>query len=377
MKTVLLVPNAFKGAASAHEAAAAMASGFEQSRLDCKCIKLPIADGGDGSLPIIAAYLNAEIRSESVLGPSGSELKASWGWAAESGTAIIELAEASGIRHQSAEDLNPWINTTFGTGQLIDIALRHGAKKIVLAVGGSATVDGGVGILEALGVHFYHEEDKLSKINAQQLEKITRIDVPKSLRSIDFEILCDVENPLLGTQGAAHVFGPQKGASSEDVHLLEEGLHHLAKVIEEQTGVSVGGMKYAGASGGVSGSLHALLGAKLVSGAEKILQWSGFKNHLVDADYVVTGEGRIDEQTTYGKAPGLIASHAHTQGKYVIGLAGSIADEVLSLPNFDILLSINQGTTDLQEAISNTRQNLEKTCMQVGNLIHLGMTPNP
>lgn len=371
MKELLICPNAFKGALSAGEAATAIRRGLERSGISWSFVELPIADGGDGSLFVLSSYLKTEIRHGVVNDPLGRPAKAAYGWNAKKDVAIVELAEASGLAQLKGQTPNPMRATSFGTGELLDEVIRLGAKRIYLAVGGSATVDGAVGILNALGVRFYAGDERFEP-NPESLQRITSFDaadVILRLEDVELLVLCDVENPLLGPEGAATVFGPQKGAGEDEVNLLESGLAHWSRIIKKQTTLETGNIKHGGAAGGIAGVLYGVLNAKLLAGGEKILELAGFHKALDSCDLVITGEGRIDQQTGFGKGPGLVAKKAKERGKFVMGLSGSVGVEDIAVPYFDVVLPICNGPVSFGEAISNTSQNLERTAFQIGRLI--------
>lgn len=371
---ILVSPNSFKGTLSARKSAAAICAGLKKSELNCECIELPIADGGDGSLVVAANYLDAEIRRAKVKDPSGRKIRASFGWNEEQKSAIVELAEASGLQLLNNHPLHPMSATTFGTGQLIQEALQLGAKKVYLMLGGSATIDGAIGILDALGVVFKSRDGiVISNPLPTDLYLISEIDtseVDDKLNGTEIIVLCDVKNVLLGNQGAAAVFGPQKGANDEEVETLEKGLSHFADVIEQTFGVDVKSVKHGGSAGGVAAVLHGVLGAKLVDGARQILNWAGFDQVLQTADIVITAEGQIDKQTNYGKGPGLVVKKAKEAGKITVGLSGSVKTNDMHFKNFDLVLPIVNAPENLSIAFANTSKNLRRTAFQLGQFLH-------
>lgn len=371
---ILISPNSFKNSLSAVKCAAAICAGFKESDLPCECTELPIADGGDGTLEVVARYLNAQVEQVRVRDPFGRIVTAKYGWNASEKIGLIELAEASGLKLLGDDTHNPLSATTYGTGQLICEVLDRGAKKIFLTLGGSATVDGGIGVLSALGaIYKGHDENITADPLPSDLCLISGIDlrqVKERLKGAELIILCDVKNPLLGPEGAATVFGPQKGATPEGVQTLEKGLAHLADVIEHMHGVNVRSVQHGGSAGGVAAILYGLLDAKLVDGAEQILGWARFDEALKSADLVVTAEGQIDEQTDYGKGPGLVAKKAKEAGKVVIGLSGSVQAKDLRYKNFDMVLPITSHPGKLSIAFANTATNLKRTAFQLGQLLH-------
>ncbi|WP_421876989.1 glycerate kinase [Marinoscillum sp.] len=367
---VLICPNAFKESLSAEEAAEAIQRGLREASVSIETALVPIADGGDGSLGVIVRYLGAELYTRSVDGPLEQEVSASYGWHDEGKFAIIELAEASGIR--LIDELDPYNATTYGTGQLIQSALSRGATQIYLTIGGSASVDGALGILAALGVKFYDGNEPIQNPKPSDLQRIDRMDAGVVTEIVDqckITILCDVTNPLIGEKGAAAVFGPQKGCEERDVYWFNDALKNLADLVEESTGRHVHDVKHGGAAGGVAAILHGLLQAELIPGAEKILEWAGFDKELGTSDVLITGEGRIDQQTNYGKGPGLVARLGKEAGLKVIGLSGGVNAEVDPIEHFDVILPITNGPVTLEEAMKFTYQNLERTAFQLGKLL--------
>ncbi|MEQ8882592.1 MAG: glycerate kinase [Cyclobacteriaceae bacterium] len=365
---IIIAPNAFKGALSAEEAAQAIAKGIRKSGIKNEMVELPIADGGDGSLTVISKYLEAEIIASNVKGPDGKAVEANWGYNKSKNLAIIEMAEASGIRLLPKNELNPMVMSTYGTGQLIQEAVNLGARQIYLTVGGSATVDLGVGIMEALGARFYIGSELLNGIKPKDFKRITSIDLTalRELKSrVSVRILSDVNNPLLGKEGAAAVFGPQKGANEEMVEQLESVLDHLAGMLEELSGKSVRNLKGGGAAGGITAGLYLAMDAEILDGADQILNWAGFKEHLKSASLVITGEGKIDTQTNYGKGPGLIARLAKEADVKVIGLSGALDEDTSQIKNFDQLIAISDPNDPLEASMRKTADNLEKSVSQM------------
>ncbi|XOV91207.1 MAG: glycerate kinase [Bacteroidota bacterium] len=360
---VIIAPNAFKGSLSAAEAASAIRNGLLRVGLrEEDLIEIPIADGGDGSLDVLAKYLDLEIMRSKVNGPLWEEVAANWGFNRERKIAVIEMAEASGIKLLSKDELNPMLASSYGTGELIKEALSMGLKEIYLTVGGSATVDLGIGLMEALGIKFYAGRKEVKHVSPNDFLSIDSIDLsgyPQS-SGIKIRILSDVTNPLLGPQGAAVVFGPQKGADQETVRKLEERLAHVANLLEQTSGKSIREMVGGGAAGGVTAGLHAAMGAEVIDGAEQILSWAAFDKYLEEAALLITGEGKIDTQTNYGKGPGLVARKAKEKGIRVVGLSGILDDDISGIKNFDQLIRISDPNDSLEESMRKTAENLER-----------------
>ncbi len=369
---ILIAPNAFKNSLDAQSVAEAIALGLQQSKLDCQCQLFPVADGGDGTGSLIIKHLNGTFINTSVNDVLGRQITATFGLIDDGRTAVIEMADASGIRLLKTTELNPMLASTFGTGELIKAALDKGATKIILGMGGSATVDGGMGILNALGIEFLDKDGKaLEPIPAKLVDvaSINTNNLDKRIPGCEIIILCDVDNKLLGPEGAAAVFGPQKGATPIDVKYLDAILTRFAAITLQQTGRDITIIKHSGTAGGAAAGLYAFLNAKLVSGANHFLELTNFNATLQNADLVITGEGSIDEQTLQGKAPAAVAAAAKKKGIKVIGIAGKIpAERSQALSQyFDQLITINPKPVDLATALRNTRANLIKTAKEIGN----------
>jgi glycerate kinase len=373
---ILIAPNAFKNSLSAEDAAMAIKQGLETSRLDCTCVCFPIGDGGDGTAALIVKQCEGDVVHVMVHDPIGRKIKASYGLIDNGKTAVIEMANASGLRLLHPDELNPLAATSFGTGEQIMHALEMGVRKIIITMGGTATVDGGIGILRAMGVRF--SDDRGAEIKTPEaLSKLSEI----NLRSLDagllkseFVILCDVTNPLLGSQGAANVFGPQKGADKNGVIKLEASLSKFVDVTQQQTGKDLSRLPFGGTAGGAAAGLSAFLGAHLVNGIEYFLQLTDFEKALAGTDLLITGEGSIDEQTLQGKGPFGVASAAKIKSIPVIAVAGKVPVKISStLQNyFDVLIAIGSCPQDLQTAIKHTAEDLRRTATQLGNLLSSG-----
>ena len=378
---ILIAPNAFKNSLDAAKVAEAINNGLNQSKLFCTTTCFPVADGGDGTASLLIDYLGGQLIHTIVQDPLTREITSSFGWIEKDKTAIIELANASGLRLLKTDEYNPLVATTHGTGELIIEALNKGAAKIILCIGGSATVDGGTGILKALGINFLDEKgNELNNLPASLplLAEIDTTALDKRIANTEIIILCDVENPLLGLNGAAVIFGPQKGASSKDVQLLEAGLAKYRHVVLNKTGKDMAVIKHGGAAGGVAASLHTFLNARLVNGIDYFLEATEFEKELSKANVVITGEGCIDEQTLHGKGPFGVAKKAKEFSLPVIGITGRVPDVIDQAwqQYFDRLVSINENADDLEAAIKNTYTNLEKTAEQLGDLLSLSPVQN-
>lgn len=368
---ILIAPNAFKNSLAADEAATAILQGLWQSRLTFTGECFPVGDGGDGTGDLLIKKLGATRIEAPTHDPLGRPHNASFGLAGD--TAIIEMAGASGIRLLKREELNPLHALSTGTGDLMRAALDHGARHIILGMGGSATVDGGVGILTALGIRFSETPIGPSETPADASAAPTGIDssdLDPRLASTRITVLCDVDNPLLGPGGAATVFGPQKGATPEAVQQLEARLRHFAELIHKTTGKEIAHLPKGGTAGGAAAGLYGLLDAELVNGIDFFLQLTGFDKALEGAGLVITGEGSIDEQTLQGKAPYGVAVHAKKKGIPVIGLAGRLPQHNPKLAEyFDALFPINHALLHPALALKHTAANLTATARAIGNLL--------
>jgi glycerate 2-kinase len=383
---ILIAPNAFKHSLTAEAAAAAILKGLEESRLNFTAQCFPVGDGGDGTGDLLMSRLEAKTISAPARDPFGRERMTYYGLsasepaaaAAASGTAIIEMANASGLRLLAPQELAPLHAASWGTGDLIRDALEKGADRILVGMGGSATVDGGTGILSALGARFLDangQEITDLPIGLADLASIDLKGLDPKLKTVELTVLCDVDNPLLGPEGAANVFGPQKGASQKDVQQLEQALQRFEAIVRQQLGVALADLPKGGTAGGAAAGLHGVLKARLVDGIDYYLNVSGFGTALERAHWVITGEGSLDEQTLKGKGPFGVANAAKNKGLPVIGLAGRLPREKIpSLDSyFDVLLPINHEAAPLADALPHTAANLTATARAVGNLLSISL----
>lgn len=365
---IIIAPNAFKHSLDAASAAKAIEQGLRAADPSCTNECIPVGDGGDGTGSLLTNALNGDSVTATVQDPLGRPVTASYG-ITKGQTAIIEMAAASGIRLLKPEEYDPMRATSFGTGQLIADALNKGAKKIVLCVGGSATVDGGCGLLQALGVRFLDEQNELTNATPENFPRLARIDLSNihpAIRNCELAVLCDVSNPLLGTNGAARIFGPQKGATEKEVELLENGLQHFSERIEQATGRNIAGMPRGGAAGGVVAGLCGLLNGKAVNGIGYFLDEISFDQSLKNATHVLTGEGSIDLQTLDGKAPYGVALRAKERNIPVTAFAGQVPDNAkhnLSTV-FEQVIVITEKDTTLEQGLANTGKNLEQKAFE-------------
>ena len=367
---ILAAPNAFKGSLSAAQAAEAMRRGIHRALADADVRMIPVADGGDGLLQTLEIPLAAERIEQRVRGPLGDDTRATFLYSASRRLAIIEMATASGLALLPADHLDAMHASSEGVGQLISAALDLGAGQIVLGIGGSATTDGATGLATALGMRFLDEHNKPLRgegASLQHIRRIDRSDLDERLASVHLEVACDVENPLLGSEGAARVYAPQKGASRNDIEQLEKGLANLADVIEGQFGVDVRDMPGGGAAGGMGAGLKALFNAELKPGAELVLELLQVEAAIVNADLVLTGEGRLDYQTRFGKAPGAVAALAARHKVPCIAIAGMLDETAYTLTDagFAAVFSLCPGPVPLADAVEHAARYLALTTEQV------------
>jgi glycerate 2-kinase len=373
---ILIAPNAFKNALSASDVARFIHEGLEKSSLQFTSTIFPVGDGGDGTGRLLIEKTNASLISATVSDPLGRKINVSFGLSQDGSTAIIELADASGLRLLKPGELNPLHASTYGTGELMKIAMDKNVNRILLCIGGSATIDGGTGILRALGIRFLDNKgNELENLpeSLAQLETIDSSYLDHRIKETEIIICCDVKNTLLGDKGAAAVFGPQKGATPGDILKLENCLTRLRDVALRRTKKDMAALLHGGASGGVAAGLAVFLDARLVNGIDYFLDYTHFDKALQKADLVITGEGSIDEQTLQGKAPFGVAMGAKKKGIPVIGLAGKIpftTDATLQ-KYFDILLTINNEPVEMETALQHTPDNLVRTAKAIGDLLAL------
>lgn len=329
---IIVAPDKFKGSLTAEEAAAAIARGVRRVLPRAEILQVPVADGGEGTMRALVKAARGRVVRRKVVGPLGDTVTASFGILGEKKfprTAVIEMAEASGLHLVPPAKRNPLITTTYGTGQLIRAAIALGCKKIIVAIGGSATNDAGAGMAQALGWQLLDAQGNQIGFGGGALKNLSRIEPPKSQVSgfrppPSILVACDVQNPLYGKHGAAYVYAPQKGATPAMVRELDNGLRHFAKIVRRDLGKELAHFAGAGAAGGLGAGLVAFLNAKLQSGVELVLDTIRFDEILRGADLVITGEGKIDSQTAHGKTPWGVASAAKRHHIPVIAFGGSI-----------------------------------------------------
>jgi len=326
---IVIAPDSFKDSLSAAGVAAAIAEGLAQALPQAELVQCPMADGGEGTMEAILAACAGELRSLTVEGPLGSPVQARWGWLADSATAIIEMAEASGLQLVPVNQRDACTSSTYGTGQLIGAALDAGARRVILAIGGSATNDAGTGMLRALGLQLFGaDEQPLAKggLALAQLARLSLHGLDPRLAQVRFEVAADVDNPLCGPHGASHIFGPQKGASPAQVLQLDAALGHFAEHSAAVLGQDLRESPGAGAAGGMGFAAKAYLGATFRPGVEVVAELTGLEQAVIGADLVITGEGRFDAQTLRGKTPFGVARVAAAHQVPVLVIAGTLGE---------------------------------------------------
>lgn len=369
---ILIAPNAMKGSMTAPEFADAIGEGLLSADTTLELLKYPLADGGDGTAALLVEGLGGVFIPVEVHDPLGRMITARIGWLAESGCAIIEMAEASGLKLLDASELNPMLASSRGTGELMMEAVKRGAQKIILGIGGSATVDGGAGMLKALGCNLTDSSGNEVIEGGEGLTRLSEINIggvtPETFKC-EILIASDVKNPLLGENGAAAIYGPQKGATEKMVADLEIGLLNYVNVLEQCTQKELRDIVGGGAAGGIAVPLIGLFNAKMVSGAELIIDLLGVLKDLKNCNLVVTGEGCIDLQTCHGKGPAVIANAAHEAGIPVIAIGGSVKEEASWL--FDGIFSITDGPSPLDETMKNAFNLTKSLSFELGKLLKI------
>lgn len=372
---IIVAPGAFKNSLPASQVARAIESGLARSGLDAQVRITPIADGGNGTLDAFLAGGGKRIPM-TVEDPVGRPVEAAYGLLPDGETAVIEMALASGMELLEHWQLNPLIASTYGTGQLMKAAMEAGAKRIIVGMGGSATVDGGAGCLQALGVHLFDAYGEEIPRGGGSLNQIFLIDtqgLDPRWKEVEVLIASDVDNPTLGPQGAAAVFGPQKGATPEQIDTLEANLRHFFTVVWNQLGVDVRQVEGGGAAGAFSAGLMAFLNGRIVSGIDMILQYSGFASALEEANLVITGEGQMDSQTIHGKGPVGVARLAREHGVPTIAIVGglNVRDDVLHEAGIQAVLPIVTGPMTLEMAIEHAAELVERAAMRLGYILQI------
>ena len=375
MKKFVLAPDSFKESMTAKEVCVAMEKGIRKVFSDAEIVHVPMADGGEGTVESLVDATNGYKEYVEVQGPLPKQkVRAYYGILEDKKTAVIEMAQASGLMLVDPKVRNPLVTTTYGTGELIKAALNKGVSTIIIGIGGSATVDGGIGMAQALGVKFtdkYGNNIEPTGSNLAKIDKISMENLDKRVKKVNFIIASDVENILTGKKGAAAVFGPQKGATPDEVELLDKGLIHYAEIIRRDIGKNVEDIAGSGAAGGLGAGLIAFLDAKLQFGVEVVANTVELAEKISQADYVFTGEGGMDFQTKYGKTPFGVAQVAKKYQKPVFAEAGYLGERIEEL--YDIGISAIFGIVDksesIEESLEKGPQNVERTTENIARLI--------
>lgn len=367
---LLIAPDKFKGSLTALAAAQAIKRGFRGVFPEAEVDIAPIADGGEGFAESLGAALGAEwitVKSKDAL---GREIDARYAWVAEQGLAVIEMSEASGLWRIKPEERNPLQANTLGTGILLRDAIERGAKKILVGLGGSATTDGGIGIARAFGYRFLNDAGEYQPLPGT-LDLLSAVERPDGLQFPEIIAACDVQNPLTGDRGTARVYSPQKGAAPHTVELLEHSMRHLAEVCANGLGRDFRDTPGAGAAGGLGFGLLTFCDATISPGFDIVAQTMNLDARIAAADLVITGEGRIDDQTLDGKGPAGIAQRAQAAGKRVIGFGGAITRAAENAELFDVLMPIADSPMTLNDAITSAADLLERAARRAAKLMSL------
>lgn len=383
MTTFLLAPDSFKESMTAREACEAMERGLRDAFPHARFLHVPMADGGEGTTQSLVDATGGHFVTQSVTGPLGEQVEASFGvlgrGASDTGlVAVIEMAAASGIHLVPPERRDPRLTTSYGTGELVRAALDAGARRIILGLGGSATNDGGAGLAQALGARLLDASGAEIARGGAALASLASIDIgdlDPRLSSLHLEVACDVTNPLCGPSGASAVFGPQKGADSTTIEELDAALATFAAIVRHDLSRDVGDVPGAGAAGGLGAGLLAFTTATLRSGVDIVIDYVQLSDRVAEADLVITGEGRIDGQTRFGKTPYGVSRVARAAGTPVIGIAGSLGAGIDDLYGdvFDAIFPIIGALGSLPEALTAGPENLERTCRNLGHVLALSI----
>lgn len=374
---IVIAPDSYKESLSALEVATAIENGFREIFPTAEYVKLPVADGGEGTVEAMVAATHGRIVPVSVTGPLGERVDGFYGLSGDEQSAFIEMAAASGLELVTPSRRNPLLTTSWGTGELIRHALDAGVKHIIIGIGGSATNDGGAGMVQALGAKLLDAEKQPIGQGGGELARIEHIDLcglDKRLADCRIEVACDVTNPLLGEEGASAVFGPQKGATPEMIITLDKALAHYARVIARDLDIDVVSLDGGGAAGGMGAALYAFCGAQLRQGIEIVTDALHLADQVADADLVITGEGRIDSQTIHGKVPVGVAKVAKRYNKPVIGIAGSLTADVGVVHDhgIDAVFSVIYTICSLEDALKNASKNVQMAARNIAATLKAG-----
>jgi glycerate 2-kinase len=374
---IIIAADSFKDALDTFNVCKAIKRGINAALPNADVIELPLSDGGEGLSDIAAHYFDLQRIEVETCDPLFRKHTATYGLSHDNTTAFIEMAQAAGLQLLTNDERNPLKTTTFGVGLMIQNALNKGATRIIIGLGGSATNDAGIGMAAALGWQFLDKNNAIVSPIGENLDKIEQVTPPQYFdEKISFEAICDVKNPLFGVNGAAYVFAKQKGASESDIQKLDNGLRHFAKIVNSPYGNQVAkivsppsGVQGAGAAGGLGFGCLYFLNAVMKRGIDSVLDWANFDAHIADADYIFTGEGRLDTQTLQGKLIAGIAERA--QGKPIIALCGALylPPQYLNELGLKAAFSITPKPCTLAEALPQTAKNLENTAFNIARLL--------
>lgn len=375
---IIVAPQAFKGSLDAVQVAHAIARGVRQIFSEADIVLLPVADGGEGTVRALVQASGGRTVTTRVMGPLERPVNATWGLLGSGDTAVIEMAAASGLPLIRRDERNPLRTTSYGTGELIRHALDHGVQRLIIGIGGSATNDGGAGMAQALGVRLLDGEGREIRLGGGNLRHLRRIDASRiDPRTRDVEVLvaCDVNNVLTGPTGASHVYGPQKGGDARSIAALDEALGRYADLLKRDVGVDVGDTPGAGAAGGMGAGLMAFTNARLRPGVEIVFQAMDFEQQLRGSDLVVTGEGRMDRQDLYGKAPIAVAEHAHRHSIPCIAVVGSTGRDYHAVYDHGIdgVISTVNRPMPMDRAVAESGKLITEAAMRACRLLRVGM----
>ena len=374
---LLFAPDSFKGSLSSTRSIELLTEAARRHFPDCEVIGIPMADGGEGTVEALLNTLKGHYETCTVSGPLGTPVEASYALT-EDHTAIIEMAAASGLPLLAAKERNPLYTSTYGTGELIKDAISKGAKKLLLSIGGSATNDGGMGVAAALGIRFLDKNGFALRPIGKNLIRIHTIDpsgVLPEIKELPITIMCDVKNPLTGPTGATYVYGAQKGGTPDILDEMEEGMLHYANLIKTMTGTDFGAMEGAGAAGGFSIPFLAFTGAKLASGIDSVLTTLEFDRHLEGVDFVVTGEGRVDGQSIFGKVLAGVGGACAKKGIPVAAIVGGMGPGASNILDYgiDSILPIVPGPIKLSESLARSEEFFADAADRMFRFIKMGM----
>ncbi|GKX51499.1 glycerate kinase [Budvicia aquatica] len=370
---IVIAPDSFKESLSAMQVATAIQQGFSEIYPDAEYVKLPMADGGEGTVVSMIEATNGHYFNEIITGPLGLPVEGVWGLMGDGKTAVIEMAAASGLHHVPPAQRNPLYTTSHGTGELLLAALDHGVERIILGIGGSATNDGGAGMMQALGASLRDAQGQELEVGGEAIGGLATIDLSgldPRLANVSVTVACDVNNPLCGPTGASAIFGPQKGATPEMVKTLDSALFCYGSLIEQVTGNAVLHAAGAGAAGGMGAALLGMLNAELRPGIDIVIKALQLDSLIENADLVITGEGRIDSQSIHGKTPIGVARSAKRFNKPVIALAGGLTPDhpVVHDHGLDAVFSVLTQVATLPEALQNAERNLRITARNIASV---------